>query len=701
MSKGDLIIEIGTEELPPKALAELGQALQRLIVGGIDGQKLPHQGSRWYATPRRLAVLVQELAERAADQEQEVLGPPEKVAFDDEGKPTKAALAFASKNALDVEDLQFTDTPKGKRLVHRYTAKGIEAAQALPDIVTNALAQLPIPKRMRWGANKWEFVRPVQWLLMLHGNQPIACNVLGAQAGGQTYGHRFHHPGPIAIESAGAYAATLETEGRVLADFDARREAIRRQLIEQADQLGGGATAVIDAQLLDEVTALVEWPVAMTGEFDKRFLEVPAEALISSMAEHQKYFHVVDEQGELLPHFIFVANIESNDPAQVIAGNEKVIRPRLADAAFFYETDRKTSLESRCQRLAEVVFQEQLGSVQDKSRRTAKLARFIAKQLDADLDQAERAALLAKADLVSELVFEFDKLQGIAGYYYALNDGEPLPIATAIKEQYLPRFAGDELPGTVLGDILALADRLDTLVGIFGINQPPSGSKDPFALRRAALGVIRIMREKQYSQLDLNDLVWEAKVAYGDLLPNQQVERDVTDFIFDRYRAMYQEEGIDTNTVLAVQDVLQGNKRLGHNPFDVAQRIAAVQAFQSRPEAEALSAANKRVKNILAKQSGELEISPVKPELFATEEEAELNRQLLEQATVVPSLCEEQRYAEALHSLASLGPAVDSFFDNVMVMDENPALQRNRINLLGELRNLFLRIADISQLQGK
>lgn len=699
MSSADFLVEIGTEELPPKALQHLGKALQGGIEQGLQEQQLPHGEIQWFASPRRLAVLVNDLATRAPDQEQVVLGPPEKVAFDEAGKPSKAAQAFARKNDLDLAALQLEDTEKGKRLVHRFVAPGARAASEMPAIVSRALEQLPIPKRMRWGASKAEFVRPVQWLVMLHGKQALTTTIMGATAGNQSQGHRFMRPGPITIPNATAYLDVLEQEGRVLADFQRRQSLIRQQVEEQARALG--ATAVIDDDLLDEVTALVEWPVAMTGQFDQRFLEVPAEALVSSMKEHQKYFHVLDANNNLSAHFVFVANIESSEPGLVIAGNEKVIRPRLADAAFFYETDLKQSLEERCERLKTVVFQESLGSIWDKSQRTAKLARFIARQLGQDCDEAARAAELAKADLVSELVFEFDDLQGIAGYYYALNDGESQAVAEAIREQYLPRFAGDDLPASPLGDILALADRIDTLVGIFGIGQPPSGSKDPFALRRAALGIIRIIREKRYSQLDLNDLLWEAKVSYGDLLSNQVVEQDVADFVFDRYRALYQEEGVATNTVLAVQQVLQHNKRLSHNPFDVALRIAAVEAFRKLPEAEALAATNKRVQNILAKQAAEHELAPVKPELFSCEQESELNRQLVEKASKVPQLCEQQEYTEALVSLASLRDPVDAFFDHVMVMDENPALRGNRVNLLGELHNLFMRIADISQLQSQ
>lgn len=699
MKTQDFLVEIGTEELPPKALPTLGLAFKDGIEAGLKQHKLGHADIEWFAAPRRLAVLVHALEDKAADENQEVLGPPESVAFDQDGKATKAAQAFAKKNGIGIDDLQFADTKKGRRLVHKRIAPGAEAAEVLPAIIKSSLDQLPIPRRMHWGALKDQFVRPVHWLLLLQGEQALTTDIMSITSGNTTRGHRFHQPGDIVIERPSEYLSTLMEQGKVMADFSQRRDTVRQQVEAQAAALG--ATAVIEEDLLDEVTALVEWPVAMSGEFEQRFLEVPAEALISSMKAHQKYFHVVDADGVLLPHFIFVANLESKDPQKIVAGNEKVIRPRLSDAAFFYQTDLKHSLESRRPRLDTIVFQNKLGSVADKSERVAKLARFIARQIDGDAELAERAGLLAKTDLVSEMVFEFDDLQGIAGYYYALNDGEHPEVAEAMKEQYLPRFAGDDLPVTATGSALALADRIDTLVGIFGINQPPTGSKDPFALRRAALGVIRIIKEKRYGSLDLNDLIWEASVGYGDLLANNNVQQDVSDFIFDRYRAIYQDEGIDTNTVLAVQQVLQGNKRVPHNPYDVSLRIAAVAAFGKLAEADALSAANKRVQNILAKQSGDTSIEPVKPELLVLPQEAQLNRLVVQMGAVIPELCERQAYAEALQKLASLRQAVDDFFDHVMVMDKDPALQKNRINLLRELNLLFLRIADISQLQNR
>jgi glycyl-tRNA synthetase beta chain len=697
MTSQDFLVEIGTEELPPKALPILAAAFSSSIAAALTEHQLNYGTIREYASPRRLAVQVDELQLQALDKQVEVWGPPEKIAFDSDGLPTKAGLAFAKKNGLNTAQLTLGDSPKGKRLVHRKKIKGALAADILPNIVNTALDNLPIPKRMHWGNQKELFVRPVHWVVLLLGDQVLPAEILGIRSGATTQGHRFHHPEPLTLKAPADYADLLSEQGKVIANFNRRRDIIRQQVIAQAEALG--FVAVLEDELLDEVTALVEWPVALTGQFEERFLQVPQEALISSMTEHQKYFPVIDSTEQLQPYFIFVSNLESTNPSEIIEGNQKVIRPRLADAAFFYETDQQHSLESRLEQLDNIVFQDKLGSLRDKSTRVAKLARFIAHQIGADSQATERAALLAKCDLVSEMVLEFSDLQGIAGYYYALNDGEPKAIAEAIKEQYLPRFAGDDLPITNIGGALALADRLDTLVGIFGINQPPSGSKDPFALRRAALGIIRIIRERQFHQLDLNDLIFEAKAGYGDLLSNPQVEQHVSQFIFDRYRAIYYEEGIATDTVIAVQNALQDSPTTGHNPYDVALRIQAVEAFRALPESSALAAANKRVQNIIAKQDKVTAIEPVVLSLLRSEHEANLHRRLIELAASVPQLCEQRDYGSALKLLATLKIPIDDFFDSVMVMDDDPALRNNRINLLRELHHLFIRIADIAQLQ--
>ncbi len=696
MNQQDFLVEIGTEELPPKALHAIGLAFQNSIQRGLGECSLGYQGIEWFATPRRIAVLVTQLDAQAPDQQQEVLGPPEAIAFNDDGSPAKPAEAFARKNKISVDQLQLADGPKGKRLAHRWVAPGISASDALPELVKNALAELPIPKRMRWGALREEFVRPVHWIIMLLGEQVLTSEILGIPAGNVSYGHRFHHPAALPITQPSDYAEVLQKKGKVIADFDQRRAIIRSQVEARGQEIG--CHAVIDEALLDEVTALVEWPVALAGQFDKRFLEVPAEALISSMKAHQKYFHLVDDYGQLQPYFIFVANLESSDPQQIISGNEKVIRPRLADAAFFYQTDLKQTLESRQERLRDVIFEEKLGSLWDKSTRVAALAKSIAGQIGCDLAAAERAALLAKCDLVSEMVFEFDDLQGTAGYYYALHDGEDAEVAAAIKEQYQPAYAGDELPASPCGNALALAERLDTLVGVFGINQPPSGSKDPYALRRAALGAIRIIKENRYADLDLNELIKSAATAYGDRLTNKQVEADVSDFIFDRYRALYQEEGVPTNTLMAVQKVVQQSKSLPHNPYDISLRVAAVEHFRHRPEAAALAAANKRVQNILLKSGLSEGSGKVEAELIQRPEERDLYDALRQLEHSIPDLCARQSYTEALQKLALLRPTVDAFFDHVMVMDKDPALQGNRIALLDLLNRLFMGVADISQL---
>jgi glycyl-tRNA synthetase beta chain len=696
VKKEDFLVEIGTEELPPKALASLGLSFKASIEQGLEVHHLGFGVVDWFATPRRIAVLVHQLDQQAPDEEREIFGPPEAIAFGDDGTPSKAAQAFARKNGLSLEQLELGDTDKGKRLVHRQVAPGISASAALPSLVADALEQLPIPKRMRWGSLREEFVRPVHWLVMLLGEQVLTSEIMAIKAGRLSRGHRFHHPAPLAIPTPSEYAGILRDEGKVIANFEERRNAVRSQIEAKAREIG--CTAIIDDDLLDEVTALVEWPVALAGEFEPRFLEVPAEALISSMKSHQKYFHVVNHAGKLQPHFIFLANLLSKDPQQIIEGNQKVIRPRLSDAAFFYETDLKITLESRRERLKDVVFQQQLGSLWDKSERVARLAKSIAGEIGGEPKLAERAAQIAKCDLVSEMVFEFDDLQGTAGYYYALHDGEAAEVAAAIKEQYLPRFAGDQLPTSLCGNALAIAERLDTLVGIFGIDQAPSGSKDPFALRRAALGIIRIIRENRYSTLDLHHLIGAAADAFASKLSNENVETDVSNFIFDRYRAIYQEEGVATNTVVAVQRVIQGNTESVHNPYDISLRIDAVEKFRHLPEAEALAAANKRVQNIIGKHEGS-ETAAVDPQLLERVQEQQLYKELQQLETEIPRLCQQQSYAEALTLLAGLRPSIDSFFDNVMVMDKNPDLQGNRINLLRLLHQLFIRIADISQLQ--
>mgnify|MGYP000011363572 CR=1 FL=1 len=686
----DFLVELGTEELPPKALHKLMDAFADGIAQGLKAAELEFGEIKAYAAPRRLAVAVDRLAEKQRDKQIEKLGPAVAAAFDKEGKPSKAAEGFARSNGVTFDQLKRVDTDKGERLAFVSEQKGAATESLLTDIVENALAQLPIPKRMRWGARREEFVRPVHWLLMLFGNKVVDGEVLGLKAGSSSRGHRFHCNRELEIHSANDYVQQLRDPGYVIADFAERREIIREQVMAEANNVNG--EAVIDPDLLDEVTALVEWPVALTGRFEERFLAVPAEALVSSMKEHQKYFHVVDQDGQLLPFFITVSNIESQDAAQVIHGNERVIRPRLADAAFFFETDKKTSLESRREKLRQVVFQQHLGSVYDKTERLAVLAAKIADRIEANPEWASRAARLCKSDLVTEIVFEFPDLQGIAGYYYAENDGEPLDVAKAMYEQYMPKFAGDELPQSETGTVIALADRLDTLVGIFGIGQPPSGSRDPFALRRASLGVIRLLVEKKLD-LDLRELLELARdnfprTALGEY--NTLVEQTLH-YILERFRARYEDQGIATEVFMSVA------ARKLSRPLDIDNRVHAVHAFSQLPEAAALAAANKRVSNILAKLEGPV---PGKVDESLLEEDAEkaLYAAVQVARTEVEPLYKEAMFAEGLAGLAGLRETVDNFFDHVMVMTDDEKLRDNRLALLAQLRALFLEVADISLL---
>lgn len=685
----DFLVELGTEELPPKALKTLMTAFARGIEEGLAAEDLSFAGIRPYAAPRRLAVLVQGLAATTPVKEVTQWGPPVSVAFDAEGKPGKAALAFAQKNDIDPGELKTASDGKQDKLVHTSQEGGVACTALLPAIVGKALDALPIPKRMRWGASRTEFVRPAQWLVMLYGSEVIDGEVLGLSAGRDTRGHRFHHNQPIALAQASDYAHALETEGKVIADFAERQRRIREQVQATDSQTGGHV--VIDEELLEEVTALVEWPRALVGRFEERFLNVPAEALISTMAENQKYFHVVDNHDKLLPYFVTVANIESRDPAQVIDGNERVIRPRLADAAFFFDTDKQTPLARQRERLKTIVFQARLGSLFDKTERIAALAGDMAAQTGANTAHAQRAGQLSKADLVTEMVLEFDKMQGIAGYYYATHDGENPEVAQALTEQYLPKFAGDKLPQTPTGTLVALADRLDTIVGIFGIGQKPTGSKDPFGLRRASLGALRLLVEKQLD-LDLRALLQTAAGAHGANItdPEATVETALA-YMLERFRAWYEEAGIATEVYLSV-----AAKNLTH-PGDIDARVQAVNTFAAMPEAAALAAANKRVSNIL----GKLDTPPAgEPDPARMTEAAEqgLAEAVAGKAREVAPLLAERQYTEALTALASLREPVDTFFDDVMVMADDPAIRQNRLALLQQLRDLFLQVADISLL---
>ncbi|WP_166252951.1 glycine--tRNA ligase subunit beta [Marinobacter salicampi] len=691
MATQDFLVEIGTEELPPKALKSLSAAFTDGLGKGLEEAGIGFARIESFAAPRRLAIRVRDLAGSQPDKAVERRGPAVKAAFDDAGNPTRALTGFATSLGVAPDQLDTLETDKGAWVVYRTVEQGRSTTELLPGLIEQSLANLPIPKRMRWGAHRTEFVRPVHWVIMLVGNKVLDHPIMGLTPGNKTHGHRFHCPKSLIIPTPNDYEVVLKKEGWVIADFAERRAKIRAGVEEIAQKQGGG-TAVIDDDLLDEVTALNEWPVPLLGRFDERFLDVPPEALISSMKEHQKYFHVLDSQERMLPLFITVANLESKDPSQVVSGNEKVIRPRLSDAAFFYETDRKVRLEDRIERLKPIVFQDRLGSIYDKSVRVAALARRIADAIGSDPALAERAAMLAKTDLVTEMVLEFTELQGIMGQYYAVHDGEHADVAKALNEQYMPRFAGDDLPATLTGCAVAIADRLDSLVGLFGINQPPSGTRDPFALRRASLGVLRIIVERGLA-LDLQ-VCCEWAAENFDNLPARDPASAVVDYMLERFRAHYDEQGIGAEVYLAV------HARRPTRPLDFDQRVRAVEAFRRLPEAQALAAANKRVSNILTKQGGDVIGEQVDTGLLQDDAERALAQQVEHQAGQVAPLFEQGDYGAALSSLAQLGAPVDRFFDEVMVMAEDDAVRNNRLALLNRLRNLFLRVADISLLPG-
>jgi len=682
------LVEIGTEELPPKALKDLYVHFADNIQMDLRKVGLNFGRIHAFGAPRRIAVLIEELDLRQPDQQIEKLGPAVASAFDANGNPTKAAEGFARSNGVEFAQLQRVATDKGERLVFRSKQEGKFAIDLLPEIVATALDKLPIPKRMRWGAKRAEFVRPVHWLVMLQGKQVIDAEILGIKAGRDTRGHRFHANRNFPLGNALDYQLTLENEAFVIADFNERRGKIRAQVEAAGQKLGG--VAVIDEDLLDEVTGLVEWPVALAGKFEERFLAVPQEALISSMKEHQKYFHVVDANGKLLPHFITVSNIDSKDPAKVIDGNERVIRPRLSDAAFFYESDLKTPLAQRREKLKSIVFQEKLGTVFEKTSRIAALAQSIAGKIGGNADWAKRAGELSKADLLSNMVGEFAEMQGIAGTYYAKHDGEPAEVAEAIREHYLPRFAGDELPATLTGAAVALADRFDTIVGIFGIGQPPTGSKDPFALRRAALGALRLIVEKGFD-LDLRECLAQAQSNYSQLADKADLVDTVLAYMIERFRAWYEDDNIPVEVFMAVTA-----KNLSR-PLDINQRVHAVHRFAQLPEAEALAAANKRVSNILAK-ANLAQLPPLNLALLGMGAERELGDQICALAQKAMPLLAQRKYREGLEQLAGLRGAVDKFFNEVMVMVDDEAVRNNRLALLSMLRNLFLEVADISLL---
>jgi glycyl-tRNA synthetase beta chain len=683
MSALDFLVELGTEELPPKALNALADAFLAGIDKGLQAAGLNYETKTVYAAPRRLAVLITALATQQPDRSINLDGPPRQAAFDAEGNPTQAALGFAKKCGVDLSEID----QSGPKLRYSQSIAGKPTASLLPTIVEDSLNDLPIPKRMRWGARKEEFVRPTQWLVMLLGDQVIDCTILAQKSGRDSRGHRFHHPQSVRITAPANYLADLRN-AYVLADANERRALISKRTEELATMQEG--TAIVPPALLDEVTALVEWPVPLVCSFEERFLDVPQEALITTMQDNQKYFCLLDADGKLLPRFITVANIESKDPQQIIAGNEKVVRPRLTDAEFFFKQDKKQKLEDFNLRLQNVVFQEKLGSVYDKAERVSKLAAFIAQRIGGNAAWASHAGLLSKCDLATEMVGEFPEMQGVAGYYYALNDGEPEEVALALNEQYMPRGAGAELPTTLTGAAVAIADKLDTLVGIFGIGMLPTGSKDPYALRRAALGVLRILIDKKLD-LDLNDAVAFAVNAFGSKIKTAGLNDSVLEFIFDRLRARYEDEGVDVATYLSVRALKPGSA------LDFDQRVQAVQAFRQLPEAAALAAVNKRVSNLLSKVEGSVP-TVVEAKYFDNANEFSLYSAIQQADQAVQPMAAARQYSESLARLAALREPVDAFFEAVMVNADDANVRANRYALLARLRGLFLGVADISLL---
>ena len=688
MTTQNFLVEIGTEELPPKALKTLATSFADNVEAELNQAGLTFDKIEWFAAPRRLAVKVLNLATQQPSKEIEKRGPAVSAAFDAEGKPTKAAEGWARGCGITVEQAERIATDKGEWLVHRAKIEGQPTKNLLNDIVANALAKLPIPKPMRWADKTVQFIRPVHTVTMLLGDELIEGEILGVASARTIRGHRFLGEKEFEIQHADQYPQLLREKGSVVADFNERKAEILAKSQAKATALGG--VADIEESLLEEVTSLVEYPNVLAAKFEERFLAVPAEALVYTMKGDQKYFPIYDKEGKLLPHFIFVSNINPEDPTAIIEGNEKVVRPRLTDAEFFFKTDLKQKLVDRLPRLETVLFQQQLGTLKDKTDRIEQLAGEIAKQIGADEAKAKRAGLLSKCDLMTNMVFEFTDTQGVMGMHYARHDGEDEEVAVALNEQYMPRFAGDELPKSLVASAVALADKFDTLTGIFGIGQAPKGSADPFALRRAALGALRIIVEKNLP-LDLEDLVKKSAALFGDKLTNQNVVTDVVDFMLGRFRAWYQDEGIAVDVIQAVL------ARRPTRPADFDARVRAVSHFRTLDSAEALAAANKRVSNILAKADaaiGEINLSAcVEPA------EKALAEAVLALRTEVQPLISQGDYTAVLDKLANLRAPVDSFFDNVMVNAEDPALRQNRLAILNTLQGLFLQVADISLLQ--
>ncbi len=685
----NLLIEVGTEELPPKSLRKLAESFLANFEEELNKAELSYKSATWYAAPRRLAISVKQLVLAQADKVVEKRGPAIAQAFDADGNPTKAAQGWARGNGITVEQAERLATDKGEWLLHRAKVVGVETKSLVADMAQRALDKLPIPKPMRWGSNKTQFIRPVHTVTMLLGSELIEGELLGIKSARTIRGHRFMGVDTFELDHADNYLTRLKEQGKVLADYELRKSIINRDAQVAAEKIGG--VADLEDDLLEEVASLVEWPVVLTANFEDKFLDVPPEALVYTMKGDQKYFPVFDQAGKLLPNFIFVTNIESKDPQQIISGNEKVVRPRLADAEFFFETDKKHTLESRLASLETVVFQNQLGTIKDRVERISALAAFVAEGIGADSTQAARAGLLSKSDLMTNMVMEFTDLQGTMGMHYARLDGETEAVAVALEQQYKPKFSGDTVPTSDISITVALAEKLDTLVGIFGIGQAPKGAADPFALRRAAIGILRICVENNLP-LDLVDLIAKAQELHGSNLSNEETAEQVLEFLMGRFRAWYQDQGVSVDVILAVL------ARRPTSPADFDSRIKAVAHFRTLEQAAALAAANKRVSNILAKVEGELATN-INESLLVEAAEKALAAKLNELQPQLAPLFANAGYQQALGLLADLRESVDTFFEDVMVMADDEALKNNRLALLSSLREQFLHAADISLLQ--
>ena len=688
--KQDLLIEIGTEELPPKSLKRLATAFHQEICNSLKENGLEFSETSWLASPRRLAVIVNQLEISQSDKQQQRRGPAISAAFDDDGKPTRATEGFAKSCGVAVDQLGKLETEKGSWLVFDTLVKGKQTKELIPDMVNMALKRLPIAKRMRWGNNDFEFVRPIKWILLLLGTETIDCEIMGVRSGKHSYGHRFHHPGAIKIKQAAEYVEVLKQNGKVVADYNERRSLIKDQVEKLATKNNGAA--IIDPELLDEVTALVEWPVSFAGNFNPDFLKLPKEVLIASMQDHQKYFPILDKQKNLLASFICVTNIESKEPDLIKQGNERVIQPRLSDATFFWERDLKNGLAKHIAGLNKVVYQKELGTLHEKSERLNSIISNLAKTFNIDNNNAKRAAELCFCDLLTEMVCEFPALQGTMGKYYAEADGEDANVALALEEYYQPRFAGDDLPTTTLGQCLAISEKVDTLVGIFSIGKAPTGDKDPFGLRRSAIGLLRIIIECEID-IDLKELLDSAASNYPSKVKAKDITNDVFRFLMERLRRYYIDEGVSNDTF---ESVLAINSS---KPLDFHHRLIAVTEFRKLAEADSLAAANKRISNILKKSDFNNTLK-VKDELLSEEPEVLLAKTLKEYQKKVVPMINDRDYKSALTELAGLRESVDSFFDNVMVMCDDDDVKNNRLALLSDLNSLFLETADISKLQG-